>query len=53
MNNKTFKEILDNLVEGIVEAYKNCPNSEHKTFEEVADWAGKHVLITEKKDDNI
>ena len=32
-------------------AYKECPDAENKTFEEVAEWAGQHVLLTEKKQD--
>lgn len=46
----SFKEITDTLIEGIKLAYKECPDSENKTFEQVAEWAGKHVLLTEEKE---
>ena len=46
----SFKDLEDTLFEGIKHAYDQCPDSENKTFEDVADWAGKHVLITEAKD---
>ena len=46
---KSYKEILDTSIEAIVEAYKQCPDAENKTFEEVAEWAGQHVLLTEKE----
>ncbi len=47
---KSLKETLDTLVEAIVEAHKQCPDAE--TYEEVAEWAGQHVLLTEKDEDN-
>lgn len=47
----TFQESMDTLVSGIINAYKECPDSQNKTFEEVADWAGKRVVLTEKKSD--
>lgn len=53
----SFKEIVDDLIEGIKGAYKNCPKSdkncpnyENKTFEEGAHWAGQHILLTEEKE---
>jgi len=45
-----YKEIINSLIEGIKQAYKECPDAENKTFEEIADWCGKHVIITEKKE---
>ncbi len=48
----SFQEIAECLVESIVEGYKQCPDSENKTFEEVADWCGKHVLLTEEQEPN-
>ena len=47
---RSYQSIVDDLVEGIKSAYKECPNSENKTFEEVAHWAGQHVLLTEEKE---
>lgn len=47
---RSFQSIVDDLVEGIKTAYEECPDSENKTFEEVAHWAGQHVLLTEKKE---
>lgn len=46
---KSFKDSVDTLIEGMVNAYKECPDSENKTFEEIAEWAGQHVIITEEK----
>lgn len=46
----SFKETLDTLMEGIKLAYKECPDSENKTFEQVAEWAGQHVLLNEEKE---
>lgn len=51
LNSKSFKESLDTLLEGIIQAYKECQDSENKTFEQVAEWAGQHVLLTEEKED--
>lgn len=47
----SYNQLLDTLIEGITYAYKNCPDAENKTFEEVAEWAGQHVLLTEKPDE--
>lgn len=47
----SFQETLDTLMEGIKLAYEQCPDSENKTFEQVAEWAGQHVLLTEEKDE--
>jgi predicted transcriptional regulator len=51
-NNKvsftSFEEILDTLIDGISNAYKECPDADNKTFEEIAEWAGQHVLLTEE-----
>jgi len=44
----SFQQITDTLIEGMTQAYKECPDSENKTFEEVAEWAGRHVILTEK-----
>lgn len=45
---RCMKSTIDTLVDGIINAYKECPDAENKTFEEVAEWAGKHVILTEK-----
>jgi len=47
----SMKNTFDTLMEGIIQANKECPDSENKTFEEVAEWAGQHVLLTEEKDE--
>jgi len=47
----SFQSIADTLKEGIIQAYKDCPDSENKTFEEIAEWAGRHVLLSEKVED--
>lgn len=49
----SFQEIADTLTEGIIQAYKECPDSQNKTFEEVSEWAGQRVLLSEKKDAEI
>ena len=48
---RSFQSIVDDMIEGIKNSYKNCPDSENKTFEEVAHWAGHHILLTEKSDE--
>lgn len=45
----SFQDFTNCLIEGIKTAYQDCPNSENMTFEEVANWTGGHVLITEQK----
>ena len=46
---RSFQSIVDDLVEGIKGAYKEAPK-ELQTFEEIAHWAGQHVLLTEEKE---
>jgi hypothetical protein len=46
---RSFQSIVDDMVNGIIGAYKEAP-AELKTFEEIAHWAGQHVLLTEKED---
>lgn len=46
---RSFQSIVDDLVEGIKSAYKEAP-PELQTFEEIAEWAGKHVLLNEAKE---
>lgn len=50
--NTSFEEIANTLVQGIIDAYKECPDAENKTFEQIAEWAGQHVLLTEQKEDD-
>lgn len=45
----SFEEIIDSTVKGYQDAKKNCPDAQ--TFEELADWAGKHILLEENKND--
>jgi len=49
LKSKSLHESANTLIEGIIKAYKNCPDSSNKTFEEVANWAGKHIVINEIK----
>lgn len=46
-----LKDIVDDLVEGIKGVHKEMDEkgllTETTTFEEMADYAGKHVLLTE------
>ena len=48
---RSFQSILDNLVEGMKQVYKEAP-SELTTSEEISNWAGQHVKLTEEKDDS-
>lgn len=48
---RSFQSIVDDLVEGIKQAYKEAP-PELTTFEEIGNWAGQHVLLTEEKDES-
>ena len=48
---RSFQSIVDDLVEGIKQAYKEAP-PELTTFEEIGNWAGQHVILTEQKDDH-
>lgn len=50
---KSFEEIADTLIEGIISAYKECPDAENKTFEEIAEWAGQHVLSKEDAEEFV
>ena len=43
-----MKETFDAIIEGYKLVVKECPNSENMTFEEIANWAGQHCLITER-----
>ncbi len=45
VRHRTYEDTAGCLVEG----YKNCPGSEGKSFEEVADWCGRHVVLGEEK----
>lgn len=45
---KEMKDILDRLAESFKESVKE---SEAKTFEEACQYAGRHVLINEIKDE--
>ena len=48
----TLKDSCDTLVNGIIDAHVEMHTAgllkEDTTFEEVAEWAGRHVLITEE-----
>jgi hypothetical protein len=46
---RSFQSIVDDMVSGIIGEYKEAPK-ELQTFEEIAHWAGQHVLLTEKKE---
>lgn len=46
---RSFQSIVDDMVNGIIGACKEAP-SELQTFEEIANWAGQHVLLTEEKE---
>ncbi len=48
---RSFKDSIDTLVQGMIQAHKECPDAENKTFEEIAQWAGQNVLLTEGKDE--
>jgi hypothetical protein len=46
---RTFQAIVDDLVKGIQDAYKEAPK-ELTTFEEIGKWAGQHVIIHEREE---
>jgi hypothetical protein len=50
-NTFTFKRCtaLDDAAQGLLQAFKECPNSENMTPEELAKWAGQHCIITESE----
>ena len=45
---RSFQSIVDELVEGIKQVYEEAP-PKLTTFEEIGNWAGQHVLLTEEK----
>jgi len=47
----SLKVTTQTLIEGMTKAYEECPDSYNKTFEEVAEWAGRHVLLKEAEVD--
>jgi hypothetical protein len=53
----SLKDSCDTLVSGIIEAHKAMDKEgllkEDTTFEEVAEWAGRHILITEEPTPNM
>lgn len=48
---RSAKYITDTLVEGMIHAFKECPDAQNKSFEQIAEWAGQNVLITERKEE--
>lgn len=50
MNKRTLHDTYNDLIDAIKYAYEECPDSENKTFDEIAHWCGQHVLISEIKE---
>lgn len=55
MANRSFKDILDNLLEGIKGVQEEMKEkgllTDETTFEEMADYAGKHVQLREMSEE--